>query len=314
MSRNPGHSVLILVLGLLVLGACRKDDSTFELDYPTPLILELERNGSFELGDVQNSKIELIVEFYDGNQGLDVASYDWSVEFISSGGNNGNNIDPVVHSSIEASEFYWSVDLKKRASFSLEMVRAIEVLNLKVDQIKQNDLFRFKAVLKMKDGNSFTEGDQREPVLEGDAFESLFTVDVPVGCGIRDDYFIGDYELILGPVDGLWGGPFGETGSVITLIKAGKNERTFIASNERIWNPEYFEYTIQFQCHSLILKDIDTQASCDGISTIVKGQGESELGSYDPTDDSLFTLYMSDDLLGSCGEPIHNISYIFTKL
>ena len=145
-------------LGLLV-AACGEPElrfQSFQESEQGAFARNLGTSGTFLLQDPVGSSINGTVEFYDANQGKDVASYSWTVEFRARGGGNGGvSIPAVTLKSYPASSFTTNSDGLPQVSFSLGMSEALDALGLSVTDITGGDQFRFDATVTLNDGRSY---------------------------------------------------------------------------------------------------------------------------------------------------------------
>ena len=129
----------------------------------------LDESGSFQISDL-NSSITYVVEFEDGNNGNNVARYDWAVEHrdISASGNVSNGVNL---RSIPASEFTTNANGYQQADIVFTLQEVLDVLSLTEQDIEVNDSFRFFAELHMNDGVSFDFNNSQNLITQ---FNALF--------------------------------------------------------------------------------------------------------------------------------------------
>ena len=144
----------ILLFSVLIL-SCGKEnvDPINNVDrgaYPR----KLDLSASLKVSDIDNSKINLTVEFEDGEMGNNVARYDWAVEHrdVSANGTVSNGVNL---RSIGATEFTTNADGFKQVEIEFTLTEILGVLNLTEQDIDVNDSFRFFAELHMNDGVSY---------------------------------------------------------------------------------------------------------------------------------------------------------------
>ena len=115
---------------------------------------KLDLTASLKMSDLDNSKINLTVEFEDGDKGKQVARYDWAVEHrdISTNGTVSNGVNL---RSIPASEFTVNADGYQQANIEFTLQEILAALSLTEQEIEANDSFRFFAELHMADGVSY---------------------------------------------------------------------------------------------------------------------------------------------------------------
>ena len=106
------------------------------------------------MSDLDNAKINLTVEFEDGEKGVNVARYDWAVEHrdISASGTVSNGVSL---RSIPASEFTTNADGFQQVEIEFTLQDILSALSLTEQDIEVNDSFRFFAELHMNDGVSY---------------------------------------------------------------------------------------------------------------------------------------------------------------
>lgn len=171
---------------LLIFTACEEKDRAFpefgDDDVATGAFPRLIDgvNGIFDFFDPAGSEIDFTVEFYDVNQGADVASYNWTVTHISNSG--GDNTGPVEILSIPASSFGTSEFGLPSATVQFSLAGALDALGLTTDDIEGGDAMRFEATVVMEDGREFTRFNTGSNVISGGAFRGTFIVDQAIIC------------------------------------------------------------------------------------------------------------------------------------
>jgi hypothetical protein len=162
------------------------------------------------------------------------------------------------------------------------------------------------------------------PVITN-AFEGLWDFRVKGICPLREDTFVGEYRITYGyvyPPAELPGGPaFGDLDRSVFLSPANdpRIERTL---NYGPYLPGFSFFTddvlLLFSCGNLLQTPINTGAGC-GDGTI--GAIQNGVATYDPNDDSTFTIEMIDlppEFDGGCfGQGFGSrlrYSIVFTKI
>lgn len=169
---------------LLVGTACEKDRTFVEFaDLETGAYArELSREGTFFLTDIANSAIDISVEFYDVNQGKDVASYSWTVNYIDKANGGAGNAGPANLLTINASEFGTSPSGLPSADFGFTLQQAFDALGLTPNDVDGGSTFRFNGTITMNDGRTFTAANTGNNIVSSAAFRALFSFDADLLC------------------------------------------------------------------------------------------------------------------------------------
>lgn len=214
---------------LLVGTGCEKDRTFVEFaDLETGAYArELSREGNFFLTDIANSTINASVEFYDVNQGQDVASYSWTVNYIDKTNGGADNAGPADVLTIDASSFGTSPDGLPSADMTFTLQGALDALGLTADDVTGGSTMRYNATVTMKDGRTFTAANTGNNIVSSAAFRALFAFDANLLCtsSLAGDI---DYVTTNGTTAG-GGGPACPGGDItgtvtLTEVDAGRYE------------------------------------------------------------------------------------------
>jgi hypothetical protein len=175
----------LLFIGLLV-AACGDPELRFQQFNESEkgaFARNLGTSGTFLLQDPAGSSINGTVEFYDENQGADVASYSWTVEFRANGGGNGGmSIPAVALKTYTSDQFSVSPDGLPSLTFSLGMQEALTALGLDVTDVTGGDQFRMDATVTLSDGRSFGQGNTGGNLISQPPFLALVRWNANVVC------------------------------------------------------------------------------------------------------------------------------------
>lgn len=139
----------------------------------------LSVSGAFTFGQASSSSYDISVEFYSEDQGQNVASYDWTVEYSGVAG----DIAATSMISIPSSSFTTNPDTGlPMASFSFAMTDALAAVGLTESEITGGDRFRFRATLTLNDGRSWNAGNTGPNLFSSAPFSALFLLDANVVC------------------------------------------------------------------------------------------------------------------------------------
>lgn len=169
----------ILTLGIVACGDAELPFETFEDLEKGAYARRLTLSGAFTFGQTSTSSYQGSVEFYSENQGANVASYDWTVEYTGVAGDRS----AVNFLSIPASSFSTNSDTGlPMASFTLGMSDALNALGLTDADITGGDRFRFLATVVLDDGRTFGFSNTGTNIISSVSFRALTLVDANVVC------------------------------------------------------------------------------------------------------------------------------------
>ena len=152
---KKSNYLLVLLTSMLIV-ACGDPELRFEpLDQleKGAFARNLSLEGEFELADPAGSSIDAKVEFYDDDNGKNISSYNWTVEFRPA---LGTGVSGVAFLAIDESQFIINENSLPEVAFSLNMNDAMMALGLSAMDLSLGDEFRFEATITKKDGAIFS--------------------------------------------------------------------------------------------------------------------------------------------------------------
>lgn len=176
----------------------------------------------------------------------------------------------------------------------------------------------FNGVLTITGTDVNVETDAEALVLALDTSSGILTdgnltVSIFQICPIPTTSFIGNYSITV-----VTAGVFGAStyGAADVSLSVGAN------STQRVFTGDYFEdsrfnreFILNFICNEIVTPYQDQNVGCGGNDVnLSTGPSAAENGVYDGTDDSSFTVIVSDNVDSDCGGGPVQASYIFTKL
>ena len=179
------HFTLLLLLGLFLVG-CEEKERAFpefgDANVATGAYARMTDgvNGLFNFFDPENSEIDFTVEFYDVNEGRDVASYSWTAIYINNQG--GDDVGPVEVLTIPASSFTINDFGLPSTTVTFNLEETLDALNVPVDSINGGDEIRYEATITLNDGRTFTRNNTGANVISGASFRGTFILDQPIIC------------------------------------------------------------------------------------------------------------------------------------
>ncbi len=175
------NNIFLAFLALVVV-ACGDPElpfDTFEDLEKGAYARRLSLTGAYTLGQTATSNFVVEVEFYSENQGANVTSYDWTVEYLSVAG----DIAPRSFLTIPSSSFSTNSDSGlPGTTVTFEMADALSALGLTEGDIDGGDRFRFLGTVVLDDGRTFSAANTGTNIVSSAAFAGMFRLDANVVC------------------------------------------------------------------------------------------------------------------------------------
>lgn len=169
----------LLALAMVACGDPELPFETFEDLEKGAFARRLSLTGAFTFGQAATSSYQGSVEFYSENQGRNVTSYDWTVQYSGVAGDRS----AVSFLSIPSSSFGTNSDTGlPMASFTLEMTDALSALGLSEADITGGDRFRFRACITLDTGLVLCPENTGTNLFSSSTFAHLGLVDANVVC------------------------------------------------------------------------------------------------------------------------------------
>lgn len=137
-------------------------------------------NGIYDFFNIDGSTIDFKVEFYDDNNGANVAEYNWTVEYVNNAA--GTVSAPVSLVNISASSFSPSPDGLPSTSVSFGMRDVMDAFGFTEDDINGGDAFRFQATIVMNDGRTFSATNTGVNIISSAPFSGWFRFEQSIIC------------------------------------------------------------------------------------------------------------------------------------
>jgi len=123
------------------------------------------------------------------------------------------------------------------------------------------------------------------------------------------------YQLFNGPISAAFGTVWGIDGTVVEITASGLSQRSFTTpyAPEAHWlgSPIVTQF-LDFKHTQVFVIEATIDFSCSEINIVV-GQKGSMPGTFDITDDSRFTVNVTDDIYNSCASAVKDVSITFVK-
>lgn len=174
----------LFVIALLV-GSCADEPLPYEVfeDLGKGALARklVDNNVSYFLTDIPGSVYTFTVEFYDDNDGNNVASFDWTVRHRNNV--TGTTSDPVTMASVASSAFGRDgTSGLPTASYSFALADALAAMGLTADDVNGGDDIIFDGTITKTDGTTFGPDNSGAAIQGGAGFDGFFRLVRPLLC------------------------------------------------------------------------------------------------------------------------------------
>lgn len=327
---NLKISSALLVLLLVLVSSC-----STEPELPIPLDETLENRGAFlrinavqtaafDLADLGTAAYTIDVEYFDGEGASLLENVQFYAAYQSFGLNPADRTiipetdQPVF--TVSASEFSENERGLPATTISVPLTAVAEGLGISTDDVGVEDRFTIRWVVNLTDGRSFTASDAA-PAISGGFYSSPYQAQVFTVQALQASEFTGTYMF-----DSQGTGVFGwEVFSDVFESELVVDPNNTL--NGRIFTAE--PYAEDWGG----LAPIDVPISLGRTATAAVGSGGIGTGLgcgvglavgpitdpaangviIDVSDDSEFTLVLSDNIRGDCDAPPVDVAFTVTK-
>ncbi len=245
--KNLKNSFLAFLAAFAV--SCGDPDLPVEL-YPTmeygAYARKMSQSGTYNYYEVSTSQIDLAVEYYDANNGANIASYGIEVEYVDNKTKGARSVPRTQMRTINASEFTTNADGFLSSNISLSFDDALSTLGITSDSIDGGSLFRYWFTITMNDGRTFGYENTGPNMMSSSAFAALFRLNVYIVCPSNLEGAVVANSTEVGSWSGVAGG-FTLTGVTDELVKAGAADNVYTMKNDNAlggWGPNGGDYSI----------------------------------------------------------------------
>lgn len=144
--------------------------------------------------------------------------------------------------------------------------------------------------------------------------DSNHTINIFQVCPVQSNLFVGRYSITVNSPGVFRAGTYGATGTVVELsVGATSTQRVFRANyfNDTRFNRQFI---LNFVCNTIEIPYQDHNVGCGGNSVNLSTGPATNKGIYSTTDDSSFTVILTDNVDSDCGGSPVEARYTFTKL
>ncbi|RAP32065.1 hypothetical protein DID76_01475 [Candidatus Marinamargulisbacteria bacterium SCGC AG-414-C22] len=178
-------TVMFLMCGLFLVSCETDPDLPYEdfkdMQYGA-YARQMSQTGIFNFFDLENSSIDIHVEYYDEAQGKNIAEYDIDIEYVDVVTGGAKSIARTDFMTIDASEFVVNSDGYLSSDISLGFTDALTALGITSADIDGGSYFRFWFTITKTDGTVFDYNNTGPNLMSSSAFGALFRLNVSIVC------------------------------------------------------------------------------------------------------------------------------------
>jgi hypothetical protein len=314
---------ILLILGIALstsfFVACETEekviDFVFENSQNGAILRQVSVTGLLDLFDV-NSGVSVVLEYQDGEGSLasNIQSVDVSLSFVDKNG-NGNSQANIPFGQITGWDANGTPFGLPRATFNYQLSAALSAAGLTIDEVGAGDQFVLDFTLTTTAGQTFTNSDANGNVAAvGGWYSSPYQVTSNAVCKLPDNFLEGTYavELIEG-VSSYFGDTTNGLGETAVVTATSNTGRTISIGYLEVFGFGPYDFQVDLVCgETVVMGEQLIGLGCSTNLGIAPPDGPN--GTFDFTDDSSFTLAITDNPIEDCGVPSTQTVYQFTKL
>jgi hypothetical protein len=314
---------ILLILGIALstsfFVACETEekvvDFVFENTQNGAILRQVSVTGLLDLFDV-NSGVSVVLEYQDGEGSLasNIQSVDVSLSFVDKNG-NGNSQANIPFGQITGWDANGTPFGLPRATFNYQLSAALSAAGLSIDEVGAGDQFVLDFTLNTTSGQTFTNSDANGNIAAvGGWYSSPYQVTSNAVCKLPEGFLAGSYAVEIISGESSYLGPgyngLGETAEITATSNTG---RTISIGYLEIFGFGPYDFQIDLVCgETVVMGEQLIGLGCSTNLGIAPPDGPN--GTFDFTDDSTFTLAITDNPIEDCGVAATQSVYKFTKL
>ena len=207
---------------------------------------KLSQDGTYNYYEVASSQIDLEVEYYDANNGNNIASYGIDVEYIDNATDGAKSKARTNMRTINAADFVSNANGFLGSTFSLSFNDALTALGITSADIDGGSYFRYWFTLTMNDGRTFDYDNTGPNMMSSSAFAALFRLNVYIVCpsSLEGAVIANTYDAETPDYPGT---VFTVSGVEDELVKVGNADNIYTMATDvalGCWGPSGFDYSI----------------------------------------------------------------------
>ena len=244
--KNLKKSLIALIAAFAV--SCGDPDLPVEL-FPTmeygAYARKMSQTGTYNYYEVGTSQIDLSVEYYDANDGANIASYAIEVEYVDNKTGGAKSKPRTAMRTINASEFGTNADGFLSSDISLSFNDALSTLGITLADVDGGAYFRYWFTITMNDGRTFGYDNTGPNMMSSSAFAALFRLNVYIVCPSSLEGAVVANSTQVGAWSSAWTDPLTGVADEIVMVGSADNIYTMKDDNALgAWGPNGANYSI----------------------------------------------------------------------
>ena len=244
--KNLKKSLIALIAAFAV--SCGEPDLPVEL-FPTmeygAYARKMSQTGTYNYYEVGTSQIDLSVEYYDANDGANIASYAIEVEYVDNKTGGAKSKPRTAMRTINASEFGTNADGFLSSDISLSFNDAMSTLGITLADVDGGAYFRYWFTITMNDGRTFGYDNTGPNMMSSSAFAALFRLNVYIVCPSSLEGAVVANSTQVGAWSSAWTDPLTGVADEIVMVGSADNIYTMKDDNALgAWGPNGANYSI----------------------------------------------------------------------
>lgn len=244
--KNLKKSLIALIAAFAV--SCGDPDLPVEL-FPTmeygAYARKMSQTGTYNYYEVGTSQVDLSVEYYDANDGANIASYAIEVEYVDNKTGGAKSKPRTAMRTINASEFGTNADGFLSSDISLSFNDALSTLGITLADVDGGAYFRYWFTITMNDGRTFGYDNTGPNMMSSSAFAALFRLNVYIVCPSSLEGAVVANSTQVGAWSSAWTDPLTGVADEIVMVGSADNIYTMKDDNALgAWGPNGANYSI----------------------------------------------------------------------
>tara|TARA_Y100000768_G_C23890307_1_gene639765 strand:- start:9 stop:962 length:954 start_codon:yes stop_codon:yes gene_type:complete len=244
--KNLKKSLIALIAAFAV--SCGDPDLPVEL-FPTmeygAYARKMSQSGTYNYYEVGSSQVDLSVEYYDANDGANIASYAIEVEYVDNKTGGAKSKPRTAMRTINASEFGTNADGFLSSDISLSFNDAMSTLGITLADVDGGAYFRYWFTITMNDGRTFGYDNTGPNMMSSSAFAALFRLNVYIVCPSSLEGAVVANSTQVGAWSSAWTDPL--TGVTDEIVMVGSADNIYTMKDDNAlgaWGPNGANYSI----------------------------------------------------------------------
>ena len=244
--KNLKKSLIALIAAFAV--SCGDPDLPVEL-FPTmeygAYARKMSQSGTYNYYEVGSSQVDLSVEYYDANDGANIASYAIEVEYVDNKTGGAKSKPRTAMRTINASEFATNADGFLSSDISLSFNDAMSTLGITLADVDGGAYFRYWFTITMNDGRTFGYDNTGPNMMSSSAFAALFRLNVYIVCPSSLEGAVVANSTQVGAWSSAWTDPL--TGVTDEIVMVGSADNIYTMKDDNAlgaWGPNGANYSI----------------------------------------------------------------------